>query len=441
MSSQDSFQLRRVLGLAFGMAVVVGGTIGQGILRAPGLVAQGVPDPSWMLGLWALGALAAAIDAMSTVELAGAVPVAGGPYAFSRRVFGPSVGLATGLTDWLGNVGGIAFVSVVFAEYVHRLGLLTALPLGALAALLPLALGAIQWFGTKVAGRSQEVGSAVKAMLFLALIAALALSPRGAPVVAEPMHPVIGLAGTIMAIRTIYGAYYGWNGAAYFCEEVKDPGRSIARATFTGIAAIAAIYILMNVACLQVLSVPEMANSKLVAADAAGRAFGPAADTVVTLVSLVAVATVTNALVMIFPRVLFSIGRDAGGLAGIDSVAPNGTPRVALVLTAGLGALLATAGAYDLLLAFSAVLLAAMSMVINAAAFWLRIKEPELPRAYRMPFFPLPALFAFVLNGLLLVLFIYDDPKIAGQAFLLLALIVAVVSALLKARGREVSPA
>lgn len=441
MSSRESFHLRRVLGLAFGMAVVVGGTIGQGILRAPGLVAQGVPDPAWMLGLWLIGALAAAIDAMSTVELAGAIPVAGGPYAFSRRVFGPSVGLATGLTDWLGNVGGIAFVSVVFAEYVHRLGLLTALPVGLLAALLPLSLGAIQWFGTKVAGRSQEVGSAIKALLFLALIVALILSPRGAPVVAEPMHPVLTLAGAIMAIRTIYGAYYGWNGAAYFCEEVKDPGRSIARATFSGIAAIAAIYLLVNIACLQVLSVSEMANSKLAAADAAGRAFGPAADTVVTLVSLVAVATVTNALVMIFPRVLFSIGRDAGGIAGINDVAENGTPRVALLLTAGMGALLATAGAYELLLAFSAVLLAAMSMVINAAAFWLRVREPDLPRAYRMPFFPLPALFALALNGLLLVLFVYDDPKTAAQAFVLLGVIVALVSALLRTRGREVRPA
>ena len=49
MQSTGSNSLRRVLGLAFGIAVVVGGTIGQGIVRTPGLVAQGVPDPAVML--------------------------------------------------------------------------------------------------------------------------------------------------------------------------------------------------------------------------------------------------------------------------------------------------------------------------------------------------------------------------------------------------------
>jgi len=99
LQSTGANSLRRVLGLAFGIAVVVGGTIGQGILRTPGLVAQGVPDPTVMLTLWVLGGVLALIDAMSTVELAAAIPLVGGPYAFARRAFGPVIGLAVGVSD------------------------------------------------------------------------------------------------------------------------------------------------------------------------------------------------------------------------------------------------------------------------------------------------------------------------------------------------------
>lgn len=438
MQPTDSNHLRRVLGLAFGIAVVVGGTIGQGILRSPGLVAQGVPDGTFMLILWVVGGLIALIDAMSTVELAASIPVAGGPYAFATRAFGRLVGLAVGLTDWLGNIGGIAYVSVVFAEYVHRLGFLTGISLGIIAAALPIIMAAIQWFGTRVAGKSQEISSALKALIFLGLIVALFVSPRGEPVVA-PTHlsPTLTFVGAIAAIRAIYGTYYGWNGAVYFSEEVRDPGHSIVRATFSGIFVVTGIYTLIVLACLHVMSIPEMAASNLVVADAAARVFGPSADTVVTIVSLISIATVANVLVMMLPRMLFAIARDADDVLGLSRVAENGTPRVALFVTVALSSLLATIGAYDILLTLSVSLLAAMSLCINLAAIAMRLREPELARPYRMPLFPLPALFAMIVNAGLLWAFVYEDPVTSLRAFMLLAAIVLPIYALIRYRARR----
>jgi APA family basic amino acid/polyamine antiporter len=302
-------------------------------------VAQGAPDSALILALWIVGGTFALIDAMSTVELAASIPRAGGPYSFARRAFGPFVGLATAVTDWLGNIGGIAYVSVVFGEYLHRAGLVTNIPLGLLAAALPLAVAAIQWFGTRVAGRSQEIGTAVKALVFSALIVALLLSPRGNAMTVPGVAPGLTVAGVILAVLAIVGTYSGWNGIAYFGEEVRDSGRTIARATFSGIAVITGIYVLMNMAFLKVLTPLEMANSSLVAADAAVRAIGPAADTVITVISLISLVTITNSLVMMFPRFLYAIARDAGDLPGLSSVAGNGTPRVAVLVTAGGGAL------------------------------------------------------------------------------------------------------
>ena len=424
----DRGHLLRVLGVAFGVAVIVGGTIGQGILRSPGVVAEGGKTPFVIIGLWLLGGAIAWIDAMSTVELASSIRKTGGPFIFARRAYGSMGGLAVGIADWLGNMGGIAFVSVVFAEYLHRLGIATALPLGIIALLLVCVVGVVQSLGTRIGGRSQEVGSAIKAVLFLLLIGGLLLAPRGEPV-ATPVSPgmatALTLSGIVVAMRAIFGTYQGWNSAAYFCEEVKDPGKAIARATFSGIAVVTGIYVLVNLALLHVMTPAEMAGSNLVAADAAERVFGAAADPIVTGISLIALVTIINAMVMVFPRVLFAMAREFE-IAPLTRVTRAGTPIMALIATVVVGGGLALIGVYETLLAFSTSILALMGVAVNAAVIVLRRKEPDLERPYRMPLYPLPAIVAFVINLALFVAFVREDPVTSLEAFAALAVLTVV---------------
>ena len=124
-------ELLRVLGLGFAVAVVVGGAIGQGILRQPGIVAGALPDRNLILTFWIVGGLLAAIDAFALVELGTSVPRSGGPYALAARAFGPFGGTMIGWTDWVNGVVTIAFLSVVVAEYAQRLGVPGARVLGA----------------------------------------------------------------------------------------------------------------------------------------------------------------------------------------------------------------------------------------------------------------------------------------------------------------------
>jgi APA family basic amino acid/polyamine antiporter len=421
----DRGHLLRVLGVAFGVAVIVGGTIGQGILRSPGVVAEGGKTPFVIIGLWLLGGAIAWIDAMSTVELASSIRKTGGPFIFARRAYGSMGGLAVGIADWLGNMGGIAFVSVVFAEYLHRLGIATGLPLGIIALLLVCVVGVVQSLGTKIGGRSQEVGSAIKAVLFLLLIGGLLLAPRGTPV-ATPVSPgmatALTISGIVVAMRAIFGTYQGWNSAAYFCEEVRDPGKAIARATFSGIAVVTGIYVLVNLALLHVMSPAEMAGSNLVAADAAERVFGAAADPIVTGISLIALVTIINAMVMVFPRVLYAMAREFE-IGPLTRVTRAGTPITALIATVVVGGGLALIGVYETLLAFSTSILALMGVAVNAAVIVLRRKEPDLERPWRMPLYPLPAIVAFVINLALFVAFVREDPVTTLEAFAALAVL------------------
>src|SRR5690349_13517048 len=100
-------ELLRVLGLGFGVAVVVGGVVGQGIMRTPGIVAGALPDPVWILAAWALVGVFSCIDAFALVELGASVPHAGGPYAFVQRAFGRTPGAVVGWSDWLNAVFGV----------------------------------------------------------------------------------------------------------------------------------------------------------------------------------------------------------------------------------------------------------------------------------------------------------------------------------------------
>lgn len=418
--------LLRVLGVAFGVAAIIGGTIGQGILRSPGLVAAGIPDATVIMVLWVAVGAFCAVDAMSSVELAASIRKTGGPYTFAERAFGPFAGLAVGLTDWVSNVAAAGYVSVVLGEYLHRMGILADVPLGVLAAGLPLTLAAIQLAGTRLSAGSQELGSAVKTALFVVLIAALLFSPREAPVTHPALPPVVTVFGVIAALRAIVGTYNGWNGAAYFCEETVDPRRQIARATFIGIALVTGIYTLTNLAFLRMLTPAEMAGDTLVAASAMARVFGPRADFYVTAISTISLITVVNLIVMMFSRVLFAMARDRQ-IPILSGVAANGTPRAALLATAGTSVLLASVGAFDVLLALSTALYAAMLASVNLAAIVLRRREPGLERPYRMPLFPLPAALALIINAGLLIAFVLDDPKSAGAGFALMLALAALI--------------
>ena len=102
----------RLLGLGFGLAGAVGGTIGAGILRTPGLVAGQLQQGPLILAAWLAGGLYALLGALCVAELASAIPLAGGWYIYMRRAFGDRAGFSIGWLDWLGHCLGVAWVAM-----------------------------------------------------------------------------------------------------------------------------------------------------------------------------------------------------------------------------------------------------------------------------------------------------------------------------------------
>src|SRR6516162_7735337 len=113
--------LLRILGVGFGLAVIVGNTIGAGILRTPGGIAQSLPVPWIYLGVWVLGGLYALLGACSMSELGAMMPRSGGYYVFARRALGEFPAFVVGWTDFLAQCGSTAAVAIVVGEYLGEL--------------------------------------------------------------------------------------------------------------------------------------------------------------------------------------------------------------------------------------------------------------------------------------------------------------------------------
>ncbi len=407
--------LLRVLGLAFGLAVVVGGVVGQGILRTPGIVAGAVPEPTWILVLWAVGGLIILIDACSLVELGASIPRSGGPYALARRAYGRVGGVVVGWADWLNGILVLSFLSVVFGEYCQRLGVGANLPVGILSLLLIVGCSALNWTGTRVSGSSQTLLSAFKGVALIAFVIALfAFGGVAAPVaVSSPTQltsPTLAAGALLLAMSAILNTYGGWTGGVYFGEEIVAPERNLARATFGGVVLVTVLYVGVNAALLYVLSPAEIAASELPAADAVTRIFGATAGTLITAVSLISIAAIANLYVMFNSRVGFAMARDGVLPEMLARTSRSGTPRPALVVGSVIAATAALSGTYLELVAVVVPMTAAIMASIDLAAIIMRHKEPDLQRPFKMPMFPLPAVAGIVLNLTLLVAMTVNDP-------------------------------
>ena len=411
----DPPQLLRVLGLVFGLSVVVGGVIGSGIMRAPGVVALGIRSEPLILIAWLLGGGAAMLAAMPLVEAGASVPRAGGTYAIAERAFGPLVGFFTGWLSWLQYTASNAFIAVVFGEYVHRLGLLPGLSTAAIACALILVVAAINWLGTRASGASQSIASASKGAAFLFLVVILLVSPR-APVAAAQVtaHPLLvgaaAINAVVMAIRVIYQTYAGWDAAIYFSEEVERPDRNVARATFWGIGLVTILYLLVNVAVMHVLSPAAIAGSALAVGDAAKVSLGAAGNTVITAIGLLSLAAIVNLQIMAASRITWRMARDGVLPPWLAAVASTGAPRRSVALVTLVSLMFAVIGNYEAIVKIYSPWSIGAILMVCLSAIKLRIGEPDLPRPWKMPLFPWIAIGAALVQAGLIAVVVADNP-------------------------------
>jgi APA family basic amino acid/polyamine antiporter len=388
--------LSNVLGVAFGLAGSVGGTIGAGILRNPGLVAAQLPSAGLIMTTWLVGGVYALLGAICIAELAAALPRAGGWTVYAEEAFGRRAGLAVGWCDWIAHCIGLAWVSTTLGAFLSSL-----IPINSptLAVGVIVLFSSIQLFGVRAGGTSQELLSLGKAAALLTLVAACFLVPSvgglAEPVSPEPTALPSGpalLVPIVMALQAVITTYDGWASPVYFAEEFKEPAQDLPRSLIGGVFVVLALYLLINAALLHVLPLPVLASAQIPAADAAEIVLGEWGHSVITVVAVLALLGLINTVVMAAPRILYRMGLAGLRPISLTQVSEGGTPVPALLITAGTSSLLVLAGTFEHLLAIGAVLYVALPLSGLAALATLRRQKPDLARPFccwGYPFTPL----------------------------------------------------
>lgn len=371
----------RLLGAGFGVAALVGGTIGTGILRTPGQVAANLADPTLIFSVWILGALYALLAAVAVAELGAALPLAGGFYVYARRAFGEPVGFAVGFSDWIGQLAAVAIGAIVTAEYLCVLLPQLAPFEIAIASATVLVFTLIQSRGLAFSAATQNWTSALKAAAFLGLVAACFYSgSRNEPIAAAP--PAAGIfAAIILSAQAVLYTFDGWYNPIYFTEEDVAPGYNLPRAMIAGVLTVATIYLLMNAAFLYVLPLSDLAASKLAAADAAAKVFGRRGGLLITLLSLLSIPALMNAVLLQATRIVFALGRE-GYAHALAQVSENGTPQQALWASCAVTLGMVATGTAGRLIAVAGFLYVVNYCSAFLAVFVLRTREPELHRPF-----------------------------------------------------------
>lgn len=418
-------RLLQVLGVAFGLAIIVGNTIGQGILRTPGEVAARLPDPKLFLLVWVLGGLYALLGALSLAELGAMIPKSGGQYVFVRRALGEYPGFIVGWSDWLSTCGTVAAIAIVTGEYSALLVPALAGRDMAIACAAVLAFTVLQWQGIHWGDVAQQVTSLLKTLLLLALVAACFLLGErvAAPATTLAVPTGLALVGAItIALQGVIVTYDGWTGPLYFGAEVRDPGRDIPRSMLIGVSTVIAIYMLLNVAFLYVLPIERMAGDKFVAGAAAEALFGARGEALITGLMIVSLLSAVNANQLMASRVPFAMSGDGLVPSRLTQVNSGGTPTISLLASAGVALALILTGSFNQVLALLAFYFVLNYLLSLTSVFVLRRREPDTPRPYRAWGYPFTTGLALVGSAAFLISAIFGDTGNSVRSIVLLAL-------------------
>ncbi|WP_031529557.1 APC family permease [Dyadobacter crusticola] len=424
-------ELFKILGVGFGIAVTVGGTIGTGILRKPGPIAAQIGEPWLIMLLWAAVSLYAFLGTLCTIELGTSVPKAGAWYVYAQRAFGNYAGFVVGINSWLGTCSALGFGVYTMSEY---LALLIPTLVGYepyVAAAILLVLTCVHWIGLALASSFQNIMSVLKGIGLFAFVAVCYI--YGDEVTAEQASTTTSkiiatgswIAPVIFSLQAIFYTYDGWHTAAYFSEEDRDPTKNLPRSMMGGVLVIIAIYLLCNLAILHVLPMNELAQSKLAAADAIRLIFGEGSGKIVTLFLMISILGIVNAQLLFNPRVLYSMSRDGLFLPSGSSVNKGGTPAVAMLVTSGVAILLILIGkdACEKLSDIATFFFVLGHASAFASLLALRKKEPELARPWKVPAYPVLPIAMLICSLAFLIGAVIQD--LASSQFALLFLVIS----------------
>jgi len=393
-------EARKPLVAADAVGLVVGIIIGAGIFETPTTVCAALPSPAAVFALWIAGGVAALCGALCYAELASAYPTDAGEAEYFSRAFGPFAGWAF---TWVQLVcfrtaAAIVSIAYVFAANAQKL---RSAPTWLYVGGAIVVLTGINALGLRPGKWTQNTLAAVKVIGLAAVVVAGLLVSTSAP----PVEAAASSATLALAVVLIMYTYSGWHEAAYIVGDLREPSRSLPRAMMCGVAIVAAVYLAVNAAAIHALGFDGLRDRAARNEGFGVPLFNRAGIPGGLFAALVVIVTLgsTNGTILSGSRLFSAVGDQQAGFGWLSKGRTRrDAPIAALAIQAAI--CLAFVAAVELsgttqsgfgrVVAATSPVLWLVFLGAGLALFVLRRTEPEQPRPFRVPLYPLvPAIY------------------------------------------------
>jgi len=422
--------LARTLGLGYVIIFVIANIIGSGVFKKIAPMAAELQSSSWILLVWLVGGIITLFGALSNAELAGMLADTGGDFVYLRKIYNRFFSFLYGWS--LFAVIQTATISSLAYVLTQSLNSIVTIP-DILPALNDVTIGGIFFpfrdFGIKLtailvimlltllnmsglrsgAWTGKAIFFIVCAGLAVIIIAGLttdAPRPDRFMDVRELGNGAVTLSSFYTAMLAAFWAYQGWVSVGFIGGEIKDAKANIPKGIAIGVFVVIVVYLLVNLAYMRVMSIPELvqvheAGNQIAAVEVVRSLWGKGGVLFISVLILITTLGCLNASILTGSRPYFAMSRDRLFFSGIGKLNRHSVPGNSLLWQGIWASVLVLSGTFDQL---TDMLIFAVYIFYGATAtgvFILRRRMPDAHRPYRVPGYPvITAVFVLFCVGL-----------------------------------------
>jgi len=409
--------LNRALGLRYAVVVVIANIIGSGIYKKVALMAAELQSSGWVLVAWLLGGIITIFGALSNAEVAGLLAETGGEYVYYKKIYNRFFAFIFGWSLFaLIQTAAISSLAYVFAQSLNHIVLLpdtlTSLSDVSLAGFHPfqnftiklvaiLLIVLLTWInalGVKTgAGMSQAI--LILIISAILVIVVFGLTSRQASISQAfdfSSSKAVNFGSMFAAMVAAFWAYQGWASIGYIGGEVKDAKKNIPKGIAIGVAIVIALYFLVNITYLSVLSIPELqsvnsSGNKIAAVEAVRNFWNSEGALFISVIILITTLGCTHASILASARPYYAMAKEGMFFRSVARLNHHQVPVNSLLFQGVWACILVLSGSFDEL---TNRIIFAVFIYYGATAFGvfvLRYKMPDAPRPYKVwgyPFVP-----------------------------------------------------
>lgn len=433
-------QLNRSLGLGMVVVVVIGNIIGSGVYKKVAPMAAELHSSGWVLICWVLGGIISLFGALCNAEVAGLLADTGGEYVYYKKIYNRFFAFMFGWSLFVViETAAISSLAYVFAEslssIVHLPPLLSSwqdIHIGTwfypfsnfnikVTAIILILL--LTWVNEKGIKTGAWLSTVILLMVFVGIfiIATGGFTSSHANIssafsMQTTNNGPVTFSAVFTAMLAAFWAYQGWATVGYIGGEVKNPKRNIPMGLIIGVFIIIGLYLLVNVAYLSVLSIPQLeqiytSQQGIPAIEAVRAMWGEKGALFISLLIVLTTLGCTHATIYASCRMYYAMAKEGLFFPGVEKLNKSKAPSRSLWYQCIWACLLVISGTFDQL---TDMIIFAVFIYYGATTlgvFILRKKMPDAPRPYKTWGYPVVPAIVLIFSAILFVNTIIERPR------------------------------